>query len=72
MQESRIPLGAHDPIRDLQVLIDRHWAAVRATWFPDAADGWCLTPKGKVPPLARALAPDEAANFLRAIEEWLV
>lgn len=40
---------------------------VQPAVFPDATGGWCLTPKGTVPPLARALSTSEAAGFLRAV-----
>lgn len=56
-----------DAIRDLQAFIDERWAAAQPKCAPHATEGWCLTPKGKVPPFAEAITPREAASFLASV-----
>jgi hypothetical protein len=60
-------MNGTDAVRDLQAFIDERWAVVQPACFPHAADGWRLTPHGKVPPLAEAITPSEAASFLASV-----
>jgi hypothetical protein len=62
-------MNSGDALRDLEEFIDERWAVVKRSCdrFRNAREGWRLTPHDKVPPLAEALTPDEAAAFLASI-----
>lgn len=56
-----------DPIRELQTFLDARWEAIQPAYFPDATEGWRITPYGSAPPLAEAVTPSEARFFLASV-----
>jgi hypothetical protein len=63
-----LSVSSGDLIGDLREFIDERWAVVqRQPRFRDATEGWVLTPRGVVPPLAEAITPGEAASFLASV-----